>query len=58
MDKQVGEHVFTFRLPISGEHKLEAEASGLKDTAAVRKVAEPNPAYKLSAKSSNSANWV
>ena len=58
VDKQVGEHVFTFRLPISGEHKLEAEASGLKDTAAVRKVAEPNPAYKLSAKSSNSANWV
>lgn len=55
---QSGEHVFTFRLPISGEHKLEARAGGMKDTAVVRKVSEPNPAYKLSAKSSNSANWV
>lgn len=55
---QAGKKIFTFQVPISGKHKLEAEANGLKDSAEVNKVAEPNPAYKLSAKSSNSANWV
>lgn len=58
VEKKRGAHVFTFQLPISGEHHLEAVADGVRDTSVVRKVDQPNPAYKLSAKSSNSANWV
>ncbi len=58
VEKKKGDKIFTFRLPISGEHKLEAVAGDLKDNSVVRKVSEPNPSYKLSAKSSNSANWV
>ena len=58
VEKKAGKKIFTFQLPISGEHTLEAVAGDLKDTSIVRKVDTPNPAYKLSAKSSNSANWV
>jgi beta-galactosidase len=58
VDRKSGSHVFTFRVPISGEHKIEAVAGEQKDAAVIRKVDTPNPAYKLSAKSSNSANWV
>ncbi len=53
-----GSYVFTFEVPITGEHRLRAVAGSLSDTATIRKVDAPNPAYKLSAKSSNSANWV
>ena len=58
VEKKAGKKIFTFQLPISGEHTLDAVAGDLKDTSIVRKVDTPNPAYKLSAKSSNSANWV
>jgi beta-galactosidase len=53
-----GSYVFTFEVPITGEHRLRAVAGSLSDTATIHKVDAPNPAYKLSAKSSNSANWV
>ncbi len=56
--EQTGEKVFTFRVPLSGTVKLEARAGKLSDTAQLRHVDAPNPAYKLSSKSSNSANWV
>jgi beta-galactosidase len=58
VDTKKGSHVFTFNLSISGEHQLEAVAGACKDSAVVRKVDTPNPSYKLSSKSSNSANWV
>ena len=53
-----GKRIFTFQVPITGEHKLEARSKGQSDTAVFRKVKTPNPSYKLTAKSSNSANWV
>ncbi len=53
-----GSYVFTFEVPITGEHEIRAVAGSLSDTARIRKVDTPNPDYKLSAKSSNSANWV
>jgi beta-galactosidase len=58
VDTKKGSHVFTFKLSISGEHQLEAVAGACKDSSVVRKVDTPNPSYKLSSKSSNSANWV
>ncbi|MCQ2442737.1 MAG: glycoside hydrolase family 2 protein [Oscillospiraceae bacterium] len=55
---QKGSRIFTFPITLTGEHTIEAVSGSLKDTATFRKVDTPNPAYKLSAKSSNSANWV
>lgn len=40
-----GDKVFTFRVPISGEHSIEAEAGGLRDSITVRKVEKANPDY-------------
>lgn len=58
IESKTGDHVFTFRFPISGKHEIKAVAGNLEDTAVIRKVSRPNPSYKLSGKSSNSANWV
>ncbi len=58
VEERTGDKVFTFRVPLSGTVKLEARAGELSDKAELRHVDAPDPAYKLSSKSSNSANWV
>ncbi len=40
-----GRHVFTFEVPMSGEHKIEAVSGECRDEMSIRKVAEPNKAY-------------
>ena len=56
---QQGHVVFTFQVPISGEHTIEARAGGCTSVMFVRKVAEPNPAYRKPgrAASVNVTNW-
>ena len=56
--EQTGEHVFTFKVPLTGEVKLQAVAGECIDTASFRKVDTPNPGYKLVKTKSKSANWV
>ena len=56
--EKTGEHVFTFEVSLEAENNLKAVAGSFEDTAFIRKVDKPNPAYKLNVKSSNSANWV
>lgn len=56
--EQVGDKVFTFRVPLDGEVNLQAEAGACRDHCTLRHVDHPNPAYKLNGPSSNSANWV
>ena len=56
--EQTGEHVFTFKVPLNGEVKLQAVAGECIDTASFRKVDTPNPGYKLVKTKSKSANWV
>ena len=61
--KLVGEsagknHVFTFRVPLSGQVRLEAAAGTVKDSCTIRRVASPNPAYRLQKGKSKSQNWV
>ncbi len=58
VEEQTRDKIFTFRIPLGAAVKLEAKAGGLIDTAELRHVDRPNPEYKLSSKSSNSANWV
>ncbi len=42
-----GRVVFTFQVPISGRHIIQATACGCTDTITIRKVEEPNPAYLM-----------
>ena len=59
--EQHGEHVFTFRVKLGPTTVLRAEAADnakLCDIATLHKVDAPNPAYKLAATKSKSANWV
>ena len=56
--EQIGEHVFSFRVPLTGEIEVRAVAGDCTDTASFRHVDTPNPSYKLVKTKSKSANWV
>ena len=58
VEEKTGDKVFEFQVPLEGEVELEASAGKFMDRCRLRRVEEPNPAYKLSGPSSNSANWV
>ena len=55
---QSGDKVFTFRVPLNGEVKLEAAAGGCRDSAVIRYAEKPNPAYKLGKDGGNGGNWT
>ena len=56
--RQKGERVFTFRIPLNGEVRLEAVSGKYRDSALIRRVDKPNPAYKLGKNSGNGGNWT
>ena len=56
--EQNGEHVFTFKVRLNGETKIQAVAGDCIDEAVFTKVSAPNPAYKLTKSKTKSANWV
>ena len=56
--EQTGEHVFSFRVPLTGEIEVRAVAGDCTDTASFRHLDTPNPSYKLVKTKSKSANWV
>ena len=56
--EQTGEHVFSFRVPLTSEIEVRAVAGDCTDTASFRHVDTPNPSYKLVKTKSKSANWV
>lgn len=58
LEEKTGDKVFTFKVELNGETQLKAVAGDCTDTAKLRYVSEPNPAYKLQKSSSTSANWV
>ena len=53
---QSGRTVFTFKVPISGQHTVTALAGDHTDSITIQKVDEPNPAYSFG-KSGSVANW-
>lgn len=55
-DTKNGKMIFTFRLPISGEHQIEAKSDAASDTMIIRKAAEENPAYRMK-KEKPVSNW-
>ena len=58
VETKKGDKVFTFKVPLSGQVKLEARAGKCRDTILIRRVEQPNEAYKLKKGKSSSANWV
>ena len=56
--EQSGEKIFTFKVPVSGEMKIEAVSSAYWDEIAIRKMDKPNPAYKLGKDAGNAGDWV
>ncbi len=54
--KTADDHFFYFEVPNVGETTLVAVAGDLKDSGYIRKVAEPNPAYRLQEKGAI-LNW-
>ena len=55
---QKGNRVFTFRVPITGEVKLEAVCDNYRDEINIKKVSIANPAYKLAKKIAGGGNWT
>ena len=56
--EQTGEHVFTFKVKLNGETKVQAVAGDHIDEAVFTKVSTPNPDYKLTKSKTKSTNWV
>ena len=55
---KTGDKVFTFRIPLTGEVKLEAVSGDCRDEIAIRHVDKANPAYKLGKDGGNGGNWT
>lgn len=56
LETKSGGIVFTFHVPLTGEHVIEARSGEQSDRMTVRKVEEPDPAYSLG-QSGDVANW-
>lgn len=54
---QEGRAVFRFRVPITGEHSIEARAGEVCSVMLIRKVEEPNPAYLFNKEAAAVTNW-
>ena len=53
--KQTGSRVFTWRIPLTGEHTILATAGSCMDQMKLRRVAEPNKAYMF--RKQEVVNW-
>ena len=47
LETQKGDKVFTFHVPITGKHSVEARAEGYSSVILINKVNQPNPAYAM-----------
>jgi len=56
LDRKEGSRVFTFSVPLTGEHTVTARSGEFSDTITVRKVDEPNLSYRLN-KQGGVTNW-
>lgn len=56
-DTLSGKTVFTFHVPITGEHSIEARSGDVRSVMLVRKAAEPNEEYIYNKEVSAVTNW-
>ena len=57
VDTRTGRTVFTFTVPLLGEHLVRVEAEGCADTMVIRRVAEPDESYIFNKAAASVANW-
>ena len=55
VEAQKGERVFSFQVPLTGEHTVEAVSGACRDTISIRKVESPDPAYQF--QKAEVVNW-
>ncbi|MBR0153668.1 MAG: glycoside hydrolase family 2 protein [Lachnospiraceae bacterium] len=55
--EQDGQYVFTFRIPLLGEHLVRAEAGDRQDTMCIRRVSEPDESYIFNKAAGTVNNW-
>ena len=56
LETKKGKYVFTFSVPLTGEHSIQASAGDSRSVIWIRRVSEENPAYRLHA-SASVLNW-
>ena len=54
---QAGRTVFRFRLPLTGEHQIEARAGACRDAMVIRRVAAPDESYIFNKAAASVTNW-
>ncbi|MBQ7521230.1 MAG: glycoside hydrolase family 2 protein, partial [Clostridia bacterium] len=55
--EQEGQTVFRFRIPLVGEHMIEAFAGDVRDSMCIRRVSEPEESYVFNKAASAVINW-
>lgn len=55
LETQSGRTVFTFQMPITGEHTVEAVSGVCRDMISIRKADSPDPAYQF--QKAEVVNW-
>ena len=55
--EQDGKTVFRFRIPLMGEHLIEAFADGAHDSMCIRRVSEPDESYIFNKAAASVTNW-
>ncbi|MBQ5952397.1 MAG: glycoside hydrolase family 2 protein [Lachnospiraceae bacterium] len=55
--EQTGRTVFTFRIPLMGEHLVRAEAGDVFDTMCIRRTDAPNADYIFNKAAASVSNW-
>ena len=55
--EQEGQTVFRFRIPLVGEHMIEAFAGDVRDSMCIRRVSEPEESYVFNKAASAVTNW-
>ena len=57
-ETKTGDKIFTFRVPMEPNMKIQASYGKHHDTINICKVKKANPSYKLSRKKANGGNWT
>ena len=57
LETKAGDKVFTFRVPLSGEHRITAVSGECRDEITVCKVEAPNPAYRMDGAVGEVEDW-
>ncbi|MBO6241304.1 MAG: glycoside hydrolase family 2 protein [Butyrivibrio sp.] len=58
LETRHGQHVFEFKVSLTGENEFMAVSGACRDKAVFRKVSRPNPEYTLKESGDKGANWT